>query len=250
MEKAKNRNGKRYAKNVKNLAIALRQSGETHREIAKKLSVSVDTAWRWTLGIPLSLRRKQELRALKSKNLNPETREKFKWSAMQNLVPRLGKYSKESLLDEIITFHKVHGRIPLKREFNMYGEYQRRFGSWNAAIRAAGFKTNPVRFSYKFTAADGHRCDSFAEKIIDDFLAARGIPHERQVPYPRHAKLRADFRVGDIFVEYYGLAGELAEYDETILKKRKICTENKIKLLEIYPKDLVPETSLSSVLKT
>jgi hypothetical protein len=52
----------------------------------------------------------------------------------------------------------------------MYREYQQRFGSWNNAIRLAGFEPNSVIFSKKFLAKDGHVCDSYAEKIIDDWL--------------------------------------------------------------------------------
>ncbi|GAI04393.1 unnamed protein product, partial [marine sediment metagenome] len=79
-------------------------------------------------------------------------------------------YSKKHLITKIRKFYFKNGRIPLKREFNMYREYQQRFGSWNNAIKLAGFKPNQVIFSKKFIAKDGHICDSYAEQIIDDWL--------------------------------------------------------------------------------
>ena len=71
------------------------------------------------------------------------------------------KYARDDLLRKITDFYAKNGRIPLKREFNMHREYKSRFGSWNSAIRAAGFEPNPELFAHKFKVNDGHPCDSF-----------------------------------------------------------------------------------------
>jgi len=119
----------------------------------------------------------------------------------------------------------------------MYREYQQRFGSWNKAIRLAGFEPNSVIFSKKFIAKDGHICDSFAEKIIDDWLFRCNIRHERNFPYSNQ-KMTADFAVGNIRIEYFGLWGLNKTYNQGIQVKRKICQKDNLRLLEIYPSDL------------
>jgi len=50
----------------------------------------------------------------------------------------------ETIIQPIKSFYNQHGRIPLKREFLQTKAARKRFGSWNKAIKAAGFKPNPV----------------------------------------------------------------------------------------------------------
>ena len=76
----------------------------------------------------------------------------------------------ERILAKIKEFYKKEKRIPFKKEFSHYGAAQERFGSWNKAVESAGFKPNPVIFARKHKANDGHICDSFAEKIIEDWF--------------------------------------------------------------------------------
>jgi len=78
--------------------------------------------------------------------------------------------NKKTLIRLIRGFYDKHQRIPLKREFKHYRAARGRFGTWNKTIEAAGFKPNPVMFAKKWIAKDGHKCDSLAEKIIDDWL--------------------------------------------------------------------------------
>lgn len=94
------------------------------------------------------------------------------------------------------------------------------FGTWNKTIEAAGFKSNPVKFSKKFITKDGHICDSFAEKIIDDWLYSKNIKHQRNVPYP-NSPYTADFLIKGKFIEFFGLSGELKEYDRIKKNEKK-----------------------------
>lgn len=250
MRKSKHNNGVRHPKSVKEKAIKLRRQGKTHSEIVQQLSISRGSAWLWTREVKITPGQKLAIECRRNINAFPlKRREQQRELALKNLVPRLEKYTKEDLINKIKYFYDENGRIPLKREFNMYKEYQRRFGSWNKAIRLAGFDPNPVVFAYKFISTDGHRCDSFSEKIIDDYLATKRIKHERNISYPESPKLRADFTVkGKVFIEFFGLAGEVKAYDELIDRKRTICVKNGITLLEIYPKDLFPVNRLDQVL--
>lgn len=139
--------------------------------------------------------------------------------------------------------------MPLKDDFNAYLVYQQRFGSWNNAIKAAGFKPNQVLFSKKFTALDGHTCDSFTEMIIDDWLFKNQIAHDKNFNYGK-TKFTADFFVApNIIIEFFGLAGTMKHYDEIIATKRKLCKKLNFKLIEIYPKDIRPKSRLQDLIK-
>lgn len=156
--------------------------------------------------------------------------------------------SKKEICKQIKNFYKKHYRIPLKREFAHYSAARNRFGTWNKAIEATGFKSNPVIFAKKYIANDGHICDSFTEKIIDDWLYSNYIKHKRNVPYPNSA-YTADFLIKGKFVEFLGLSGELKEYDKNVKIKERLAEKYKLKLIKIYPKDLFPVNRLSEIIK-
>lgn len=155
------------------------------------------------------------------------------------------KLSQATVVEQIRGFHKQKGRIPLKMEFPHYSAARRRFGTWNKAVRAAGFETNPVLFAKKFIARDGHRCDSFTEKIIDDWLSANHVTHKRNIPYPDDSSLTADFKIGNGLVEFFGLAGQVPGYDLLIERKRKLCRKYGVDLIELLPRDIYPHNSLA-----
>jgi len=232
-------NGRRYSETTKERARTMRKNGLTHREIAKELGCSWSIVFLWTKGIILTPEQKKAIKERRYKQtFTKERRKKLARLARINLARFWKKpYSKEELLNKICQFYSKHKRIPLKREFNMYEEYKRRFGSWNNAIKLAGFEPNQVIFSKKFIAKDSHVCDSFAEKIIDDWLSKNNIKHERNIPYPNR-KMTADFAVGDVRIEYFGLRGLNKIYDKIIKRKQKLCQKEKLKLIEIYPSDL------------
>jgi hypothetical protein len=153
--------------------------------------------------------------------------------------------SKETLINKIRTFYKKERRIPLKREFGSYRAIRGRFGTWNNAILEAGFNPNPVMFANKFVSKDGHKCDSMAERIIDDWFYSRKTRHERNTPYPGNHGLKVDFKVGDFWVEFFGLSGEHKRYDQLKRKKLRLAKKFGLKLVAIYPRHLFPKSKLS-----
>ncbi len=156
--------------------------------------------------------------------------------------------SKERVIERIRDFYREHQRIPVKREIGgIYKPARKYFGTWNNAIEAAGFEPNQVMFANHQIANDGHICDSLAEKLIDDFLSGRKIIHQRNVSYPE-GRYTADFKIGNKFIEYFGLTGELTRYDEHRVLKQKIAKRRNLKLIEIYPKDLYPHNKLEKIL--
>jgi len=103
-------------------------------------------------------------------------------------------------------------------------------------------------FAKKFTANDGHRCDSLSEKIIDDWLYARRIKHKINYPYPGNGGFTADFKVGEYWIEYFGLSGQLKKYDELKGIKSTLAKLHKLNFIEIYPRDLFPKNNLDTIL--
>ncbi len=165
----------------------------------------------------------------------------------KNCVPYRERISPERIITLIKKFYDKNGRIPFRIEFPYPKSARKHFGTWNKAILAAGFNPNPVRFANKFIAKDGHKCDSLAEKIIDDWLTARKIVHQIHVRYGG-TKFTTDFLVNGTYVEFFGLEGQLKRYDKLMKEKLHLIANQKLKLISIYPTDLFPKNKLAEIL--
>ena len=232
----------------------LRRKGKSHREISKILKVSLGTSFKYSQRIRLTKKQHRYLVTQNYKNgLGKLTKEEHHSASIKggennrkNLTP---KYSRDQLLKLLKDFYINNGRMPTKKDFlSKYGCYFRNFGTWNNAIREAGFSPNPVLFAKKFLSNDGHKCDSFSEKIIDDWLYARKIPHERNVRYDS-TKFTVDFKVGNTYIEFFGLHGQLKRYDTLMKKKLRYIRSHKLKLISLFPKDIFPQCNLDQILK-
>lgn len=248
MDAVKHRYGAGYPPDLKAIAIRLRKDGRTHREIASELKIALGSAHLWTAGIVLS--DDQKAAVFKRRHYH-----KFTPEEKAAVVKRLKKAaldareSDDELIGKIRSFYELNGRIPLKRELNALRIFRDRFGSWNNAIRLAGFDPNPVLFANKFVAKDGHKCDSFTERIVDDWLHRRGIVHDRGVRYGV-TKMTVDFFIKpNIAVEFFGLAGVQKKYDSIIPRKRELCEKLGWRLIEIYPRDVFEDNRLPELLR-
>lgn len=157
--------------------------------------------------------------------------------------------SKKKILTAIQEFFNKEGRIPTKQEFSYSKTARFRFGSWNKAILAAGFSPNPVMFAKKYTANDGHKCDSFAEFIIDNWLFKNKISHQIHVHYPK-SPMSSDFLINNTRLEFVGLEGQIRKYDQLLKIKRGLIKKQNLKVIEIYPRDLFPKNNLNKILKS
>ena len=248
MDKAKHRNGVPYPLFIKEKAIELRKKGRTYREIVKELGISLGSANLWAKRVKLSPEQKTAI--LKRRNKHIFTSQE-KVILVKRLRPYQYKqqYSNEELIEKIKKFYQENQRIPLKREFNSLRIFRERFGSWNRAIRIAGFDPNPILFSKRFIAKDNHICDSFTERIIDDWFYEHRIAHDRNFKYGK-TKMTADFFIQpNIIVEFFGLAGVQKDYDEILARKREFCKNRNLRLIEIYPKDIFPKNNLSKLFR-
>lgn len=162
------------------------------------------------------------------------------------------RYTKEMLIQKIREFVEKHSRVPTKNEFVKIRNYsypnhttfRDYFGTWNGAIRAAGYKPNEQLFSPRnsmtLVAKDGHACDSISEIIIDDWLFDNNISHIREYLYPE-GRCTCDFVVDNIFIEFFGLAKALninPHYREIMDNKKTMCKRYNIPLIELYEKDI------------
>ena len=123
------------------------------------------------------------------------------------------------------------------------------FGTWLEALIEAGVLEDGTRRTSRGTqclAKDGHICLSLGEKTIDDFLYQEGLDHQIEPPYPE-GNFRADFLVNGVLVEYFGLKGN-PDYDAKTEMKRRICKKHGIKLISVYPSDLVSTRKLKAKL--
>jgi hypothetical protein len=127
-----------------------------------------------------------------------------------------------------------------------YQSYVDRFGSWLKVLILAGVLedgTQPSLLGTRCVARDGHECLSLAEKTIDDWLSTRQIRHDKEPAYPYDPQLnptgmRADWRVGDVFVEYAGLMDE-PEYAAKMELKGELCARSGFSLIIIEPGDVL-----------
>lgn len=136
--------------------------------------------------------------------------------------------------------------------FHAYGRMggtehvKKKFGSWFKGLVETCSVPEGVQSTargVRCLAEDGHVCHSLDEQRIDNWLFAKKLSHEREPQYPPHPTLnasgsrRADWKVGDTFIEYFGLVGD-ADYERKMDEKIMLSTELQIDMIAIYPSDL------------
>jgi hypothetical protein len=124
------------------------------------------------------------------------------------------------------------------------------FASWLEALIAADVLNDDAwrtARGVRSRARDGHVCFSLGEKTIDDHLNSRAVEHSREPRYPK-GNFRADFKVGDVLIEYFGLLGD-PSYDAKTQEKQTMCKECGVELISIYPADLASTSNLEFKLR-
>jgi len=151
--------------------------------------------------------------------------------------------------------HGFTARLSPERKLDVFRAYagmggvehvKSQFGSWFQALAETGALPDGVLHTprgIRCLADDGHACHSLDEQYIDNWLSAHGIPHEREPYYVRHPRLnqhgtrRADWRVGDTIIEYFGLIGD-EEYEKKMAEKMLLASYTGVHLIALYPSDL------------
>jgi hypothetical protein len=127
-----------------------------------------------------------------------------------------------------------------------YKLYIKAFGSWLNALILSEVLTGGTRRTSRgiqCIALDGHKCLSLVEKTIDDWFTEHNISHEKEPAYPYHphlnpSKMRADWKVQNILIEYAGLMDE-PDYASKINAKVELSRESNLTLIILYPGDIL-----------
>lgn len=147
------------------------------------------------------------------------------------------RLAEEDWLDAIKAFGSMGGVENVKSHF----------GSWFIGLAESGGLPEGVISTgrgIRCMSNDGHECHSLDEQAIDNWLHAHGVTHDREPKYPAHpqynprGRRRADWRVGDTYVEYFGLVGD-SEYDAKIDEKIALAYASGIPIVSLYPHDML-----------
>lgn len=124
--------------------------------------------------------------------------------------------------------------------------YVKRFDSWLKSLELAGILEGGYRKTARgiqVIAKDGHICLSLAEKVVDDWLSARHLDHEKEPKYPFHIEfnprklMRADWKVKDTLIEYAGLMEDF-EYALKMGRKKSLADALGLKVIVLFESDL------------
>ena len=94
----------------------------------------------------------------------------------------------------------------------------------------------------RLLCADGHLVRSGYEQVVDNWLFEHGLLHTYEPSVPFHTRIRADFLVGETFIEVWGVATDAYERRKT--RKRRLYSLHNIRLIEIDYSDFLPTSDL------
>ena len=161
-------------------------------------------------------------------------------------------YNKEEVVEKVVSLVTQLGKAPSSKlvERKLSSAARKFFGSWNKLIKAIGCKPNTQWVRFKPTCKDGHKADSISEMLVDNWLSANGIKHERRKGYPE-GRYTCDFYLpdSDLWVEYFGIDNR-SWYRETMRVKEDMARRHELKLVGIHPSDLYPEMKLAELIGT
>jgi hypothetical protein len=105
---------------------------------------------------------------------------------------------------------------------------------------AENYISQPKFNSGEYTSEDGHIVKSLSEAFIDNWLFNHNLLHAYEYRVQLNNKfLKCDFYlpVGNVYIEFWGLAGK-PDYDERRKAKREIYKKANKRLLELFPGDI------------
>jgi len=183
--------------------IALYQQGQSARQIARHYGINASTVIERMRGAGIEIRASR-------------------WS-----------HRTEPPINEIRALYE--SGVTLVRIGHMYGIGKKPIGD---RLKAAGVTLRSPGYSHHRRAKDGHMVASHFEEVIDDWLFDHGLAHEIQPPCPWvvkvHRNQRADFRIGNVYIELWGMIGNQrydAKRDAKLIKYRECGAE----LIQLFP---------------
>lgn len=118
-------------------------------------------------------------------------------------------------------------------------------------LKYYGFEVKPDGLKHKerIKCTDGHMVRSYYERAFDNMLHRNDIAHEYDPRLPFARRYMADFKIGDVYVEIWGLMS-VKRYRDNREKKLALYRDNGCKLLEVFPEDFKNLESKMNELKS
>ena len=111
-----------------------------------------------------------------------------------------------------------------------YGVSDRPLRDW---MDQQGIERRPDGWKQKrYACSDGHQARSVYEQRVDNWLYRHGIEHEVEPQYPWDKRYRADFKVGDSYIEVWGVTGS-ESYNRRKQHKIDMCAKWGLPLIHI-----------------
>ena len=141
-----------------------------------------------------------------------------------------------NLRKELTPIVESLGRMPSQGELLDRGKS----GIADSITRFGGVSNVATRLGVEhcsmMQAEDGHFVQSHNERVVDDLLFAYGVPHEVHPYIIKGSKRRADFKVGDTFIEVFGyrvVGSRGRNYFKRFADKLDVYRENGLDLITI-----------------
>lgn len=123
---------------------------------------------------------------------------------------------------------------------NLYGKLFSRTVFENGGYKHIA-STLGYTISKCYKSRDGHILSSYYEWLFDEYLSLNNIPHETECFIAPPSKCRCDFKIGNIYVEIWGIStaagGRYNNYCERRKKKELLYKQNNLKLLSFEWQD-------------
>ena len=158
------------------------------------------------------------------------------------------------LIAKLKEFALQLGRTPfqleIKDNINMpsFSTYRRYFGSYSKACVIANLIPNMCLYGDNklvLLSKNNDICLSHSELIITNYLIDNNINYKKEILYnviisdKRCNSKRTDWVLdNNVIVEFFGMPNK-EFYKIKILNKISICKDNNVKLIEIYPNDII-----------
>lgn len=172
---------------------------------------------------------------------------------MGDMPTALGReFNKQDMLDGLLKLSNDLGCQPTQKDIYYCGyipsvsHYIKEFGSISNALYIAGFKPN----NKILTTPNGNKALSGYEYRFLLMIEKYNIKFKKEEYYKKYIKgldceYRFDFTIyiddRRYFVEIFGIEGN-DKYDKKISKKKQLCKNNNLKLIDLYGDDLLKTT--------
>lgn len=210
------------------------ESGQTLQEVADEYGVTLQAIWYHLDKIGVERREFDHSSIL----TRPDVQEKAKQANRKRIGEKNSAY--KQLPDEEICSHYKDG----KSTAEIAAIYSVADVTIARRLKQAGIKLRRQGYSRKRRCPDGHIVDSRWEYAVDRWLETHNIQHDVHPTVPWYesgsSPQLADFKVGNIYIEVWGIEGN-PRYDKRRIEKIKKYKSLGIHLIQIFPHHIIDD---------